>query len=143
MTLTTERKGYRPVHQPLPLNTQNLESTPGSASRGITTTDAVSYSDAIEGPSIKIVCKRDTTALLTVSENITCLQYAISIMFVDTQRQNLQPTVPDFGVVAKVAEMAPPNIKPADGIVHLPSEIEKVVAVPALPSVGGALRHNQ
>lgn len=39
--------------------------------------------------------------------------------------------------------MTPPNIKPAEGIVHVPSEIVKVVAVPALPSVGGALRHDQ
>lgn len=65
------------------------------------------------------------------------------MMLVDKRRRNLHPTAPVFGVADKVAEMAPPNIKPADGIVHVPSEIVNVVAVPALPSVGGALRYDQ
>lgn len=63
-----------------PLNTQNFERTPGSASWGITTANAVPCSDAIEWPPIEVVCERNTTALLTVSENITYLQYSISIM---------------------------------------------------------------
>lgn len=50
----------------------------------------------------------------------------------------LHPTVPVLGVADKVAVMAPPNIRLADGIVHVPSAIVKDVAVPALPSVGGA-----
>ena len=64
-------------------------------------------------------------------------------MLFDVAKQNLHPTAPVFGVVDKLAEIAPPNIRPVDGIVHVPSEIVKVVAVPALPSVGGALRHNE
>lgn len=61
----------------------------------------------------------------------------------DDVKQNSHPTAPVFGVVNKFAEMAPPNIRPADGIVHVPSEIVKAVAVPALPSVGGALESDQ
>jgi hypothetical protein len=78
-----------------------------------------------------------------VPEDITYLQYSINIVFISNEQENLHPTAPVFGVADKVAEMAPPNIKPADGIVHVPSEIVNVVAVPALPSVGGALRYDQ
>ena len=77
-----------------------------------------------------------------MSEDVAYLQYSISVMLFDVAKQNLHPTAPVFGVVDKLAEIAPPNIRPVDGIVHVPSEIVKVVAVPALPSVGGALRHN-
>jgi hypothetical protein len=48
--------------------------------------------------------------------------------------------VPAFGVAVKVAVIAPPNERPTVGMVHWPSVIVNVVAVPALPSVGGSLR---
>jgi hypothetical protein len=90
---------------------------------------------------MKIVRQRDTTALLTMAEDVTYLWFSISIILVNVDNQILilHPTVPVLGVADKVAVMAPPNIRLADGIVHVPSAIVKVVAVPALPSVGGAL----
>lgn len=48
--------------------------------------------------------------------------------------------MPAFGVAVKVAVIAPPNERPTVGMVHWPSVIVNVVAVPALPSVGGSLR---
>jgi hypothetical protein len=51
--------------------------------------------------------------------------------------QYLQPTVPVFGVAERVAVIAPPNASSTGGIVHVASAMVNVVAVPALPSVGG------
>ena len=53
---------------------------------------------------------------------------------------HLQPRVPAFGVAVRVAVIAPPNERPTVGMVHWPSVMVNVVAVPALPSVGGSLR---
>lgn len=46
-------------------------------------------------------------------------------------------------MVDSVAVIAPPNKRLAVGIVHVASAIVNVVAVPALPSVGGALTRFQ
>lgn len=118
-------------------NTQDLECTPLSICRCVSTADAVSNRDAIEWPPIEIVCKRYTAALLTVTKNVTCAvcdQYDISN---HTKEQYSHPTVPVFGMVDRVAVIAPPNKRLAVGIVHVASAIVNVVAVPALPSVGG------
>jgi hypothetical protein len=56
---------------------------------------------------------------------------------------NLHPTVPVLGIADKVAVTTPPKRRLAEGMVHVPSEIVKVTAVPAVPSVGGGLELHQ
>lgn len=53
-------------------NTQDLESTPLSICWCGPTADGVTNRDSIERPSVKIVCKRNTAALFTVTKDITC-----------------------------------------------------------------------
>lgn len=71
------------------------------------------------------------------------MQIAVSHVPINLIRWHSHPTVPVFGVVDSVAVIAPPNKRLAVGIVHVASAIVNVVAVPALPSVGGALTCHQ
>jgi hypothetical protein len=125
-------------HIQSPSNTQHLKSTPRSPNRRTTTPNTISYSNTIERPSMQIIRKRDTTTGLTMSKHITCCKFE-SVSSQSTRSDYLHPTVPVLGVADSVAVTTPPKRRLAEGIVHVPSEIVKVVAVPALPSVGGSL----